>query len=108
MSISGIKTLLVDKDSSPPKSGHADGIECRTFEVLETFGLVDAAWKESNKTVEIAYWVRSHLRCKHGTNSRPEYSYSPVDPPLKAEMLANGRFRTTRVVQFVEYSHGRI
>ncbi|KAG4293521.1 phenol 2-monooxygenase [Fusarium proliferatum] len=58
MSISGIKTLLVDKDSSPPKSGHADGIECRTFEVLETFGLVDAAWKESNKTVEIAYWGR--------------------------------------------------
>ncbi|SCO30853.1 probable phenol 2-monooxygenase [Fusarium fujikuroi] len=56
MSISGIKALLVDKNSSPPKSGHADGIECRTFEVLETFGLVDAAWKESNKTVEIAYW----------------------------------------------------
>ncbi|QGI59699.1 hypothetical protein CEK27_001824 [Fusarium fujikuroi] len=58
MSISGIKALLVDKNSSPPKSGHADGIECRTFEVLETFGLVDAAWKESNKTVEIAYWGR--------------------------------------------------
>ncbi|KAL9626538.1 MAG: hypothetical protein Q9204_007226 [Flavoplaca sp. TL-2023a] len=43
----GIKTLVVDKRDVKVRAGHADGIQCRTLEILESFDLVDRIWKES-------------------------------------------------------------
>lgn len=43
----GIKTLLIDKRDGNVRASHADGIQCRTLEVLDSFGIVDRIWKES-------------------------------------------------------------
>jgi len=49
----GVKTLLVDKRSADMRSGHGDGIQARTLEILDSFGLADAVWKESYHMGEV-------------------------------------------------------
>lgn len=55
----GISTLVIDKRDSHTKVGRADGIESRTLEILDSFGLGDRIWAESNRTVEVCVWVRT-------------------------------------------------
>ncbi len=49
----GVKTLLVDKRSAETRSGHGDGIQARTLEILDSFGLADAVWNESYHMGEV-------------------------------------------------------
>ncbi|KAJ6189132.1 2-polyprenyl-6-methoxyphenol hydroxylase [Penicillium mononematosum] len=51
MAQTGIKTLVVEKKLSHTKVGHADGLESRTFEILDSFG-IGAVWAEANRTIE--------------------------------------------------------
>jgi phenol 2-monooxygenase len=57
MAQTGIKTLVVEKKLSHTKVGHADGLESRTFEILDSFG-IGAIWAEANRTIEVCLWVR--------------------------------------------------
>ncbi|VUC37212.1 unnamed protein product [Clonostachys rosea] len=57
MSAARVNTLLVDASPAPPPCGRADGIESRTFEILDSFGLGDSIWREANQTVEVSIWV---------------------------------------------------
>lgn len=54
----GIKTLVVDKRNAKVRAGHADGIQCRTLEILESFDLVDRIWKESCHMAEVRFMSR--------------------------------------------------
>jgi hypothetical protein len=38
-------------------NGQADGLQCRTLEILDSFGFADRVWKESNHMIEICLWV---------------------------------------------------
>ncbi len=49
----GVKTLLVDKRNAETRSGHGDGIQARTLEILDSFGLADAVWNESYHMGEV-------------------------------------------------------
>jgi len=49
----GVKTLLVDKRSAESWSGHGDGIQARTLEICDSFGLADAVWNESYHMGEV-------------------------------------------------------
>ncbi|KAL8990662.1 MAG: hypothetical protein Q9169_008068 [Polycauliona sp. 2 TL-2023] len=51
-----IKTLVIDKRDAKVRAGHADGIQCRTLEILESFGIVDRIWKESCHMAEMCMW----------------------------------------------------
>jgi phenol 2-monooxygenase len=65
MAQAGIKTLVVEKKQSHTKEGHADGLESRTFEILDSFGLGAAIWTEANRTIEVCLWVRHiNIMCK--------------------------------------------
>lgn len=59
-----IKTLLIDKRDGNTRAGHADGIQCRTLEILESFGIVDRILRESchvsevRRKSQLLFWKR--------------------------------------------------
>jgi len=68
----GIKTRIVDKRGTKVRSlvslfhaqltnlqifnGQADGLQCRTLEIFDSFGFAHRAWIESNHMLEISLW----------------------------------------------------
>jgi phenol 2-monooxygenase len=52
----GIKARIVDKRGTKIYNGQADGLQCRTLEIFDSFGFADRAWKESNHMIEICLW----------------------------------------------------
>ncbi|CAL8584823.1 hypothetical protein XPA_010406 [Xanthoria parietina] len=52
----GIKTRVVDKRDATVRAGQADGIQCRTLEILDSFGIVDRICKESCHMPEMCMW----------------------------------------------------
>ncbi|KIW37175.1 uncharacterized protein PV06_10794 [Exophiala oligosperma] len=52
----GIKTKIVDKRGTKIFNGQADGLQCRTLEIFDSFGFGHRAWIESNHMLEICLW----------------------------------------------------
>jgi phenol 2-monooxygenase len=52
----GINARIVDKRGTKIYNGQADGLQCRTLEIFDSFGFADRAWKESNHMLEICLW----------------------------------------------------
>jgi phenol 2-monooxygenase len=52
----GINARIVDKRGTKIYNGQADGLQCRTLEILDSFGFADRAWKEGNHMLEICLW----------------------------------------------------
>ncbi|KAM0150407.1 hypothetical protein ACHAPG_008835 [Botrytis cinerea] len=52
----GINARIIDKRGTKIFSGQADGLQCRTLEILDSFGFADRVWKESNHMLEICLW----------------------------------------------------
>ncbi|RVD87912.1 uncharacterized protein DFL_002115 [Arthrobotrys flagrans] len=50
-----ISTRIIDKRSTKIMAGQADGFQCRTLEILDSFG-IDRVWKESNHMLEVCFW----------------------------------------------------
>ncbi|KAK1146798.1 hypothetical protein N8T08_002559 [Aspergillus melleus] len=57
LSQTDVKTLVVERQPFRTQAGHADGLESRTVEILDSFGKGDAVWSESNPTIEVCLWV---------------------------------------------------
>lgn len=53
----GVSTRIVDKRGTKIFSGQADGLQCRSLEIFDSFGFADRVWKESNHMLEICMWV---------------------------------------------------
>ncbi|MHA6627032.1 FAD-dependent monooxygenase [Pseudonocardia sichuanensis] len=51
-----IRTVLVDRRPGPLEVGQADGVACRTLEVLEAFGLADRLVEEAYAVNEVTFW----------------------------------------------------
>ena len=49
----GIKTRIIDKRGTKVFNGQADGLQCRSLEIFDSFGFADRAWKESNHVLEV-------------------------------------------------------
>ena len=64
MSRYGIKTRVIDKRNENMRAGQADGIQCRSLEIFDSFDVVDQIWKESCHMAE----VRDQLRLPCGTD----------------------------------------
>ncbi|CDM35428.1 Aromatic-ring hydroxylase-like [Penicillium roqueforti FM164] len=56
MAQTGIKAMIIDKMPCRTQRGHADGIESRTFEILDSFGMADSIWKHANRTIDLSIW----------------------------------------------------
>jgi 2-polyprenyl-6-methoxyphenol hydroxylase-like FAD-dependent oxidoreductase len=57
MSRLGVKARIVDKRGTKIFAGQADGLQCRSLEIFDSFGFADRAWKEANHMLEICMWV---------------------------------------------------
>src|SRR6186713_3009961 len=51
-----ITTRIIDKRGSKVFNGQADGIQCRSLEIFDSFGFADRVWKEANHMLEICFW----------------------------------------------------
>ncbi|KAL2818233.1 FAD binding domain-containing protein [Aspergillus cavernicola] len=78
MAVTGVRTLLVESRPQGTHTGRADGLESRTLEILDSFGLADKVWAEANHTVDIALWsdsVDGFLRREQvSANTEPGWS----------------------------------
>lgn len=52
----GIVTRIVDKRGTKIFNGQADGLQCRTLEIFDSFDFGHRAWIESNHMLEICLW----------------------------------------------------
>jgi phenol 2-monooxygenase (NADPH) len=53
----GIWCKILEKRSGPLSLGQADGVQCRTGEVFESFGLAEELLRESYHVLEVAIWA---------------------------------------------------
>ncbi|KAB8217751.1 FAD binding domain-containing protein [Aspergillus novoparasiticus] len=51
-----IKTRLIDQKSERTAAGHADGINSRTMEILDSFGVADTVLHQAAGNMDAAYW----------------------------------------------------
>lgn len=58
----GIKTRIVDKRNTKIYCGQADGLQCRSLEIFDSFGYGDRAWKEANHMIEVMF---AFTRCMY-------------------------------------------
>ena len=52
----GIHARIVDKRGTKVFNGQADGLQCRSLEIFDSFGFADRVWKESNHMLEVSLW----------------------------------------------------
>lgn len=52
----GIHAKIIDKRGTKIFNGQADGLQCRSLEIFDSFGFADRVWKESNHILEICLW----------------------------------------------------
>ena len=47
---------ILEKRDGPMKMGQADGVQCRTVEIFESFGLSEELLKQAYHVLEVAFW----------------------------------------------------
>ncbi|ERT02715.1 hypothetical protein HMPREF1624_01016 [Sporothrix schenckii ATCC 58251] len=53
----GVDARIVDKRTGKVYSGQADGFQVRSLEILDSFGIAEKIWKESNHMIaEVCFW----------------------------------------------------
>lgn len=52
----GLRCKIVDSRDGPMTVGQADGVQCRTVEVFDSFGIAEELLRESYHVIEVAFW----------------------------------------------------
>lgn len=52
-----VSTLIIDQKSCRTQAGHADGLQSRTLEILDSFGIAGPILENEVNIVEACYWV---------------------------------------------------
>ncbi|CZR63787.1 probable 2-polyprenyl-6-methoxyphenol hydroxylase and related FAD-dependent oxidoreductases [Phialocephala subalpina] len=77
----GIKCKILEKSSGPMKMGQADGVQCRTVEMYESFGLSEDLLKTAYHVLEIAFWTGDEkgnlARTNRTADTMPGLSHMP-------------------------------
>lgn len=77
----GIKCKILEKSPGPMKLGQADGVQCRTVEVYESFGLSEDLLKASHHVLELAFWEGDEdgnlVRTRRAADTMPGLSHQP-------------------------------
>ena len=77
----GIRCKILDKRSGPMEVGQADGVQCRTVEVFESFGVADELLREAYHVLEVAFWASDSdggiVRTSRTADTQPGLSHFP-------------------------------
>ncbi|GES63492.1 FAD binding domain protein [Aspergillus terreus] len=67
-------TRIIDEKETRTQTGHADGIQSRTLEILDSFGIIDPILRQGVSDVDMSYWAlnketgRVERRKRHGSS----------------------------------------
>ncbi|CAI7678460.1 unnamed protein product [Penicillium pancosmium] len=82
-----MSTRIIDRKEGRTKTGHADGLQSRTLEILESFGIADPILKQGVQNPDSCHWT---------TNSRTgnieqanRYESDPKGMPGSRQVLLN-------------------
>lgn len=56
LAIYGIPFTILERRSGPLEIGQADGVQCRTVEIYESFGLSEDLLREAYHILEVCFW----------------------------------------------------
>ncbi|KAI1373418.1 FAD binding domain-containing protein [Hypoxylon crocopeplum] len=80
----GINFRILERRSGALATGQADGVQCRTVEVFESFGLSEALLKEAYHAIELAFWApdgntggKGIRRTQYAADTEPGLSHLP-------------------------------
>ncbi|KAK4986999.1 hypothetical protein LTR50_004951 [Elasticomyces elasticus] len=77
----GINCKILEKSSGPMQLGQADGVQCRTVEVFESFGLAEELLKAGYHVLEVAFWSSDAegnlVRTNRTADTMPGLSHQP-------------------------------
>jgi phenol 2-monooxygenase len=94
-----ITTCIVDQKSGPLLFGQADGISCRTMEIMEAFNCSDMLVKEAYQLHQNSFWEPSEEQPEHIKRSRKvtdarlglsEFTHSVVNQARLHDLLLEG------------------
>lgn len=72
---------ILERRSGPLAMGQADGVQCRTVEVFESFGLSEELLREAYHVLEVAFWSADGKGGLHRTSrtadTAPGLSHQP-------------------------------
>lgn len=54
-----MSTRIIDRKDGRTKTGHADGLQSRTLEILDSFGIVDPILRQGVHDVDMCHWVNT-------------------------------------------------
>lgn len=82
LAICGIKSFkILEKRDGPIEMGQADGVQCRTVEVFESFGIAEELLREAYHVLEVAFWSADGKGGIHRTSrtadTQPGLSHQP-------------------------------
>ena len=77
----GINYKIIERRPGPLEMGQADGVQTRTVEIFESFGIAEDMLKEAYHVLEIAFWSAEDdagIRRTHYTpDTEPGLSHQP-------------------------------
>lgn len=80
----GVRCKIIEARAGPLENGQADGVQCRTVEVFESFGLADELLRDSYHVLEVSFWSSSSkdgkpllVRTRQTADTLPGLSHQP-------------------------------
>lgn len=78
----GVKCTIFDSRSGPLEVGQADGVQCRTVEVFESFSIAEELLREAYHVFEVTFWNADGkgggiVRTRTAADTAPGLSHQP-------------------------------
>ncbi|RJE23942.1 Phenol 2-monooxygenase [Aspergillus sclerotialis] len=78
----GLICKILERRDGPMKMGQADGVQCRTVEIFDSFGIGEELLRESYHVVEVVFWANQDdsgviRRTGRAADTQPGLSYQP-------------------------------
>ncbi|KAJ5690870.1 hypothetical protein N7462_005262 [Penicillium macrosclerotiorum] len=77
----GIRCKVLERRDSPMEMGQADGVQCRTVEIFESFGIGEELLREAYHVLEVNFWADNGTgaikRTGRTADTQPGLSHQP-------------------------------
>lgn len=80
----GVRCKILESRRGPLQLGQADGVQCRTVEIFQSFGLVEELLREAHHVLETTFWsnpgddaAEGIIRTARTADTQPGLSHLP-------------------------------
>ncbi|KAJ6085778.1 hypothetical protein N7499_005407 [Penicillium canescens] len=77
----GVRCKVLERRDGPMKMGQADGVQCRTVEIFESFGVSEELLREAYHVLEVNFWADNGAgvikRTGRTADTQPGLSHQP-------------------------------